>query len=405
MNLKQCYITLEIHENATTEEIRQAYRDLVTIWHPDRYQGNLRLEEKANEKLKELNAAYDMLQANHTAGLDNSTRHRQPPGTWARKPTATQAKKPTTPLKRKRPFVIWVILLAALATTALALYSRWPLLWPGQGWQNPLTDNKSLIHTLAAAQLDAHQIAELQQALILMGYDSGPADGRMGPKTIKAAQQFGVDFKVSRKGDFVDTLLTESSRQASITRIHADWPAVAKSQDFKNWIENQNITSPTTCRDVLASGSTAQVINLATAYTFHRDQPAPEKLPPSAIMGRDYYRGIAPLTLKARNAGQHFFVKLIDLPGKKEILSLFLRSGAQLNVNLPLGTYELKYAAGETWYGPAWLFGSATTFSRLDTELAFEHTDNEISGYSVDLYLEPAATSSSDKGKEYDFTF
>ncbi len=165
MNLKQCYITLEIHENATTEEIRQAYRDLVTIWHPDRYQGNLRLQEKANEKLKELNAAYDMLKANQKAGLDNSNRHRHTPGTWAGKPTATQARKPANPLKRKRPFVIWVILLAALAITALALYSRWPFPWPGQGWQNPLTDNESSIHTLATASLDAHQIAELQRAV------------------------------------------------------------------------------------------------------------------------------------------------------------------------------------------------------------------------------------------------
>ncbi len=81
-------------------------------------------------------------------------------------------------------------------------------------------------------------------------------------------------------------------------------------------------------------------------------------------MNRHFYRGIAPLTLKARNAGQHFFVELIGLPAKKEVLSLFLRSGDQLKVNLPLGTYELKYAAGETWYGPGWLFGNATTFSR-----------------------------------------
>ncbi len=405
MNLKQCYTTLEIHENANTEEIRQAYRDLVNIWHPDRYQGNPRLQDKANEKLKELNAAYDMLKANRQEDPNHPTRHRRSPGTRAGKHTATQARKPAGPLKRKHPFVIWVILLAALAITALALYSRWPFLWPGQRGQNPLADNESSIHTLATAQLDAHQIAELQRALILMGYNSGPADGRMGPKTIRAAQQFSVDFKVSRNDDFVKTLLAESSRQASITRIHSDWPAVAKSQDFNNWIENQNITSPTICRDVIASGSTAQVVNLVTAYTFHRDQPAPEKLPPSAIMSRHFYRGIAPLTLKARNAGQHFFVELIGLPAKKEVLSLFLRSGDQLKVNLPLGTYELKYAAGETWYGPGWLFGNATTFSRLDTELAFEHTDSEISGYSVELYLQPATTSSSDKGKDYNFTF
>ena len=223
---------------------------------------------------------------------------------------------------------------------------------------------------MATAQLDAHQIAELQRALILMGYDSGPADGRMGPKTIRAAQQFSVDFKVSRKGDFVETLLTESSRQASITRIHAHWPAMAKSQDFKNWIENQNITSPTVCRDVIASGSRPRSSTWYT-HTISPGKTGPGKAAAHRHHERHFYRGIAPLTIKARNEGRHFFVKLIELPEKKEVLSLFLHSGDQMKINLPMGTYELKYAAGETWYGPVWLFGNETMFSRIETELVF----------------------------------
>ena len=238
-----------------------------------------------------------------------------------------------------------------------------------------------------------------------MGYDTGPVGGSMGPKTIRAAQQFSIDFRVSRKGDFAETLLAEASRHASITRIHADWPAVVTHLDFSTWIENQNITSPTICTDVLASGSATQVINLVYGYTFHRDQPTPVEMPPSAIMSRHFFRGTAPLTLKARHAGHHFFVKLIELPERIESLSLFLRSGEHLKINLPMGTYELKYAAGEVWYGHEWLFGNTTSFSHLDTELVFEYTDNEISGYSVDLYLEPVATASRDKGKDYDFTF
>ena len=72
MNLKQCYAALEIHERADKDRIRQAYRDLVTIWHPDQYQENPRLQEKATEKLKELNAAYATLMA-HAILLDGVT--------------------------------------------------------------------------------------------------------------------------------------------------------------------------------------------------------------------------------------------------------------------------------------------------------------------------------------------
>ena len=78
MNLKQSYAILEIRENASKEKIRQAYRNLVAIWHPDQYQENPRLQEKANEKLKELNTAYDILMANRPANRHNRT-HQQAP--------------------------------------------------------------------------------------------------------------------------------------------------------------------------------------------------------------------------------------------------------------------------------------------------------------------------------------
>jgi hypothetical protein len=50
---------LELQIDASEEEIKQAYRDLVNVWHPDRFAKNSRLQEKANEKLKEINLAYE----------------------------------------------------------------------------------------------------------------------------------------------------------------------------------------------------------------------------------------------------------------------------------------------------------------------------------------------------------
>jgi len=44
--------------------VNQAYKDLAFIWHPDRIpKDNLRLQQKAQEKLKEINQARDQLRS------------------------------------------------------------------------------------------------------------------------------------------------------------------------------------------------------------------------------------------------------------------------------------------------------------------------------------------------------
>ncbi|MEG1524004.1 MAG: DnaJ domain-containing protein [Clostridia bacterium] len=54
------YKILGVSENATQEEIRAAYLELVKKYHPDKYTDNP-LKELAGEKLKEINQAYEML--------------------------------------------------------------------------------------------------------------------------------------------------------------------------------------------------------------------------------------------------------------------------------------------------------------------------------------------------------
>lgn len=55
---------LELNEDATPEQIRQAYRDLAKVWHPDRFQDDPRMRAKATEKLRRVIEAYDYLRAN-----------------------------------------------------------------------------------------------------------------------------------------------------------------------------------------------------------------------------------------------------------------------------------------------------------------------------------------------------
>jgi uncharacterized protein YjbI with pentapeptide repeats len=70
----QCwYKALELEPGASLEEVNQAYKDLVLVWHPDRLpQDSLRLQEKAQAKLKEINNARDRLRE-YQASLTNGS--------------------------------------------------------------------------------------------------------------------------------------------------------------------------------------------------------------------------------------------------------------------------------------------------------------------------------------------
>jgi DnaJ domain len=54
------YKILELEQGASQPEIKRAYRDLAMVWHPDRF-SNPRMQQKAEARLKQINAAYEFL--------------------------------------------------------------------------------------------------------------------------------------------------------------------------------------------------------------------------------------------------------------------------------------------------------------------------------------------------------
>lgn len=65
--MQEHYETLGVSESCSDDELTQAYRDLVKVWHPDRFAGDARLQAKAQEELKRINAAYETVCAARTA--------------------------------------------------------------------------------------------------------------------------------------------------------------------------------------------------------------------------------------------------------------------------------------------------------------------------------------------------
>jgi tetratricopeptide (TPR) repeat protein len=65
------YSVLGVSQSASDEEIKKAYRELVRKYHPDNYNNNP-LADLAQEKMKEINEAYDTITKNRGGGTNGS---------------------------------------------------------------------------------------------------------------------------------------------------------------------------------------------------------------------------------------------------------------------------------------------------------------------------------------------
>ena len=68
MRVADAYRLLEINPSATDDEVRHAWRDMTKVWHPDRFAHDADLQQKAQEKLKEINGAYETILADRSLG-------------------------------------------------------------------------------------------------------------------------------------------------------------------------------------------------------------------------------------------------------------------------------------------------------------------------------------------------
>ena len=81
----EAYRTLDLQPGADLGSVRQAYRLLVKVWHPDRFTHDPRLQAVSDEKLKHINASYQAI----VAFLASGSEEKLPP-----KPDRAPKRKP-----------------------------------------------------------------------------------------------------------------------------------------------------------------------------------------------------------------------------------------------------------------------------------------------------------------------
>ena len=71
------------------------------------------------------------------------------------------------------------------------------------------------------------------------------------------------------------------------------------------------------------------------------------------------------------------------------MLTVFVHSGTSLTIEVPLGTFEVRYASGTSWYGDEYLFGPDTVYSKAASTLTFDVVGDQIRGFGITLYKVP----------------
>jgi hypothetical protein len=70
--LRASYRVLELDPDSSAEAVKRSYRELVKLWHPDRYSPGSPLQHKAQERLKEINLAYErIIKKPHAAATED----------------------------------------------------------------------------------------------------------------------------------------------------------------------------------------------------------------------------------------------------------------------------------------------------------------------------------------------
>jgi len=499
MDLNQAFKVLEIKETASFSEVKRAYRDLASVWHPDRHSQNSRLLEKSLQKMKELNAAYDLLSIFYTERDRQKQRTQQ---YEEKKYTVVKCKKcgaqnrvqnltggifkcgkcrtdlfsketfnvneerilcadgecigiicngrctdcgktleegrkeeerksklyqeiyrNREKVKQKRNRRKNVIKYGFIAVVVIlfgyGIYSdntsKSKLNKNRKAPRDVQSQNRPLQHTQNIGNykfdenvgnnpfLKSEEIKTLQENLKTIGYKIGSIDGIAGPNTIRECNKFSSEFSTFSKFFSIADYLAFAKVHSAVSTVYPEWLEIVQGNLLNEWLAKQPSNFKQEVVAILKSNDPRKITIVLNFYYFDKESPPEQPVPNNGIYWKSFMEGVAPLKISTRDRDQNHFIKIIESRTNKEILKAFLGGGHVLELDVPLGSYIIKYAAGKKWYGEHFLFGPYTAYGKADKVFEFEQVGDEVSGYSVELYLQPHGNLQTSKLSAFQF--
>jgi hypothetical protein len=113
----------------------------------------------------------------------------------------------------------------------------------------------------------------------------------------------------------------------------------------------------------------------------------PEAVTPGLLFDWTGGEALAPLSI-VTSPGRDYYVKLVYAGTNDAAIGIYVQGGVTSEITVPLGSYEMRYASGTTWYGYTDLFGPETAYSKAVGTFDFRDEGNQYTGYTVELILQ-----------------
>ena len=86
-----------------------------------------------------------------------------------------------------------------------------------------------------------------------------------------------------------------------------------------------------------------------------------------------------PSSFKVTNNGSsNYYMKFVKAGTNIKVITFFVRANSTVEIDIPAGNLELKYAYGSTWYGESKLFGENTRYAKDEEYYDFTNYSWEI---------------------------
>lgn len=151
-------------------------------------------------------------------------------------------------------------------------------------------------------------------------------------------------------------------------------------------------------------------------------EPTPTLKPVSAFNGQmllyPSFERICPLSVSVPSEENDYYIYLAFRKGPshstvwrkstaasrvEDDLAFYVKAGNTVEVDVPVGVYQLYYAYGKTWYGKENRFGPDTVFCTSDKYLEFYTDDSTTYGHTLSLILQTYGNFDSRNIKESEF--
>ncbi len=111
------------------------------------------------------------------------------------------------------------------------------------------------------------------------------------------------------------------------------------------------------------------------------DQPVVSEPSTGVISNYTGRTPMSPFEIKTADSDNDYYIKLAGVDSGTTAMTIFVRGGETVDVDVPEGIYIVKYATGDTWYGEDYLFGPDTRYSQTDETFDFTRD----SGWTIEL--------------------